>query len=194
MKSKIHEYLKNNFKLMSKNILSLLVVTTLLFTSCKKEETTESAPPEEATTDATAIATDSLATANTASVPQTGADANSVMYNQPTTGSTVTAVPTPQPTQTVAKGMNPAHGQPGHRCDIEVGMPLNSPPGKKAANNIQPTVTQATTVTPAMINQANGPTTAAPANQVVTAPGMNPPHGQEGHVCGTPVGEPLPKK
>jgi len=28
----------------------------------------------------------------------------------------------------VAPGMNPAHGQPGHRCDIAVGAPLNSKP------------------------------------------------------------------
>jgi uncharacterized protein YhfF len=27
-----------------------------------------------------------------------------------------------------AKGMNPAHGQPGHRCDISPGAPLNSKP------------------------------------------------------------------
>jgi len=24
--------------------------------------------------------------------------------------------------------LNPAHGQPGHRCDIAVGAPLNSAP------------------------------------------------------------------
>ena len=24
----------------------------------------------------------------------------------------------------VAEGMNPAHGQPGHRCDVSVGQPL----------------------------------------------------------------------
>ncbi len=28
----------------------------------------------------------------------------------------------------VAPGMNPPHGQPGHRCDISVGEPLNSKP------------------------------------------------------------------
>lgn len=180
-----------------KNILSVLVIASLLFTSCKKEETTEAAPPEETTTDTTAVATDTSATANVTSEPQTGAE-NSMMYNQPTATGSVPPQPiprpVPQPTQAVAKGMNPAHGQPGHRCDIEVGMPLNSPPGKKPAANVQPTVTQAKTVTPAMINQANTATPAAPTTPVVTAPGMNPPHGQEGHVCGTPVGEPLPKK
>ena len=27
-----------------------------------------------------------------------------------------------------AEGMNPPHGQPGHRCDIAVGAPLDSKP------------------------------------------------------------------
>jgi hypothetical protein len=38
---------------------------------------------------------------------------------------TVTQTPAPVATQ---PGMNPPHGQPGHRCDITVGAPLNSKP------------------------------------------------------------------
>ena len=185
-----------------KKTLTILALSALLFTSCKKEETTDSAPPEETVADGTAVTADSLtATAETAvAAPQAptanGVPAGSVMTTQPQTTTTTSSVQyNPK-----AKGMNPAHGQPGHRCDIEVGMPLNSPPGKKAANIIQPTITKASSVTPAMINQANAPTTtdaikpATDAAPVVTAPGMNPPHGQEGHVCGVGVGEPLPKK
>jgi hypothetical protein len=33
-----------------------------------------------------------------------------------------------------APGMNPAHGQPGHRCDIPVGQPLNSQPAATPAS------------------------------------------------------------
>ena len=40
----------------------------------------------------------------------------------PTTAAKPAAAPT------VAPGSNPAHGQPGHRCDIAVGAPLNSKP------------------------------------------------------------------
>ena len=29
---------------------------------------------------------------------------------------------------TTQAGLNPPHGQPGHRCDIAVGAPLNSKP------------------------------------------------------------------
>lgn len=178
-----------------KNILSVLILSSMLFTSCKKEETTEETTEETVTedvaTDTTTVAPDSLTTTSVPSTPQAGATTNSVMLNQPTTGST--AAPSPPP-QKVAKGMNPAHGQPGHRCDIEVGMPLNSPPGGKAANSTPSKVTQTTTVTPEMLNQTNTSTPAATSTPVVTAPGMNPPHGQEGHVCAVPVGEPLPKK
>lgn len=33
-------------------------------------------------------------------------------------------------TNTVAPGMNPEHGKPGHRCDIAVGAPLDSKPAE----------------------------------------------------------------
>ncbi len=41
---------------------------------------------------------------------------------------TTNPVTVPTATSTTAPGMNPAHGQPGHRCDIPVGSPLNSKP------------------------------------------------------------------
>lgn len=78
------------------------------------------------------------------------------------------------PQATNAK-LNPAHGQPGHRCDIAVGAPLDSKPA-------QVTTQQPTTVsTPQPVAQA-------------TAPGMNPPHGQPGHRCDIAVGAPLDSK
>ncbi|WP_082377054.1 hypothetical protein [Chryseobacterium indologenes] len=93
-----------------------------------------------------------------------------------------------------APGMNPPHGQPGHRCDIPVGQPLNSSPAPTpAANN-------------AVVNSNNtiniDPNSLSPGKvmidnngkQVKTAPGMNPPHGQPGHRCDIPVGQPLNSK
>lgn len=80
------------------------------------------------------------------------------------------APPVTTNTQTTAPGMNPPHGQPGHRCDIAVGAPLNSPPAQT-----NPTSTTINT-TPAV---------------TTTAPGMNPPHGQPGHRCDIAVGAPL---
>ncbi|RRA95273.1 hypothetical protein EG242_06530 [Paenimyroides viscosum] len=98
----------------------------------------------------------------------------------------------------VAVGMNPAHGQPGHRCDIPVGAPLNSPPGQGAGQTAAPAAQpsqggflgggDAQAQAPAQ-QQA-----AAPKQE--TAPGMkgkpNPAHGQPGHRCDISVGQPLP--
>lgn len=90
----------------------------------------------------------------------------------------------------VAQGMNPAHGQPLHRCDIAVGAPLNSP--------VAPV--KNTPAAPQITSQQNQSVATGPANTitnpVVTTPtpeGMNPPHGQKNHRCDVPVGAPLPK-
>lgn len=85
--------------------------------------------------------------------------------------------------QQVATGINPAHGQPNHRCDIAVGAPLNSKP---IANN----ATNAATVKPAAPTATA--VTTAPIQKV--APGMNPAHGQPNHRCDIAVGEPLNSK
>jgi hypothetical protein len=157
-----------------KSFLSLLFVTSLLFISCKKE-----LEPQDSTTPSKIV-------------PFT--EAANTQQNQ-------TAMPTPQ-TQTtvnqntatktpaaVAKGMNPAHGQPGHRCDIPVGAPLNSPVVPAKSNPVTPQTTQQQNIT------ISG--TAATQNPAVTTPtpeGMNPPHGQDKHRCDIAVGAPLPKE
>jgi hypothetical protein len=82
--------------------------------------------------------------------------------------------------------LNPAHGQPGHRCDIYVGQPLDSKP---VAGLSQPAA-QPTTVS---TNQTPQTVVAAP-QPVKTEPGMNPPHGQPGHRCDIEVGKPLNSK
>jgi hypothetical protein len=87
------------------------------------------------------------------------------------------AVQQPVANTTTAPGMNPAHGQPGHRCDIAVGAPLNSAPAKPATPTVQ--------TTPAIA------TPTATAAKTKTAPGMNPPHGEPGHRCDIAVGAPL---
>jgi len=75
--------------------------------------------------------------------------------------------------------VNPAHGKPGHVCELPVGAPLNSkatiaaPAGSTSPNAKQP-------------NLIVGKPT-----EVKTAPGMNPPHGKPGHRCEISVGAPL---
>lgn len=123
-------------------------------------------------------------------------DSQQTVVSQP---AEITPNPAPAPSPApVAAGMNPAHGEPGHRCDIAVGAPLNSPPGKNP------------NAAPVMINGDQGisasPATAKPAaspvqNQSIqavppagpTPAGINPPHGEPGHDCAIPVGSPLKK-
>ena len=80
-----------------------------------------------------------------------------------------------------AAGVNPAHGQPGHRCDIAVGAPLNSAPANPSTPVQNVSTTTATPAAPQIVSST-------PAK---TAPGMNPPHGQPGHRCDISVGAPL---
>ena len=104
-----------------------------------------------------------------------------------------------QPAKTItAKGMNPAHGEPGHRCDISVGAPLNSAPTNLAkpaavngASNItpMPTATQNSSIVPALQNTS----ISTPAKTASAFTGkINPAHGQPGHDCKVSVGQPLP--
>lgn len=158
----------------SKTILGFLIAGSLSMVSCKKElQPQESPAPAEITAADAAQQVDPNAT-------QLNAQA------QPVSQQTPQAVPQPavqqQPT-TTAPGMNPPHGQPNHRCDIAVGAPLNSPPGQKPAATPQPQAQ------PQVQPQIQPQNTAA----TVTAPGMNPPHGQPGHKCEVAVGAPLPK-
>lgn len=90
------------------------------------------------------------------------------------------AQPAPVTASTNKAGLNPPHGQPGHRCDIQVGAPLNSAPA--ATTTVTPSAPQTITVPP--------PTTTP---VTTTAAGKNPPHGQPGHRCDIAVGAPLPK-
>jgi hypothetical protein len=160
-----------------KSFLSLFFVSTLLLTSCKKE-----IEPQNSTTPANIVPFTEVGKQmqNEASISsQEQQNSNLVNQNQ--------AVATPVP---VAKGMNPAHGQPGHRCDIAVGAPLNSPvaTAKNTSVTQQITSQQSQSVT-------TDPTKTVTAPVVITSTpeGMNPPHGQTNHRCDIAVGAPLPK-
>jgi hypothetical protein len=120
--------------------------------------------------------------ANLPSLPLT----NTVAQKQdsvPQTPTTTAAIPT----ATASKGaLNPAHGQPGHRCDIAVGAPLTS----AATNTTTPKATTSLTIQPqnSIINNTQ-PQLTVPATK--TSAGLNPAHGQPGHRCDIAVGEPL---
>lgn len=161
-----------------KYISSLLVSTCLLFFSCKKE-----LDPQDSATAGSNPQTESTPAnpENTALTPST--DVNTVV-GQPVTAQNSTVNSAAAKT---LPGMNPPHGQANHRCDIAVGAPLNSPIKSAAPATTVSTPAVQTPTTPAILNSNSAPTT-------VTQPGMNPPHGQAGHVCSIAVGAPLPKE
>lgn len=152
--------------------LLLMAATTGCGNSSSEDKTT----PESSST--TAPAPTTVGTTNTTTTQP-------VQQQTPVTIQAPVVNTTPQPaTQAVSKaGLNPAHGQPGHRCDISVGAPLDSKPNQPTVNTTQPVVTQQPA--PALTNSA-------PASKV--APGMNPAHGQPNHRCDIAVGAPLNSK
>lgn len=85
-----------------------------------------------------------------------------------------------------APKLNPAHGLPGHRCDLAVGAPL--PAGSGAAAPAQ---------APQTIDMNQGPRQPVSASPSATpnAPAsgvkINPAHGMPGHRCDIQVGAPL---
>jgi hypothetical protein len=159
-----------------KNLSTPLFIIAIVLISCKNE--TENQPPK-AVVPFYQVANQQQN--QTVATPQPNVLYQQNGVNQNTATQTQTQTQTVAAPAAVAKGMNPSHGQPGHRCDIPVGAPLNSPAatGKPATSQVitQPNVT----VTPSATA-----VTAAP-----TPKGMNPPHGQPGHRCDIPVGSPL---
>jgi hypothetical protein len=148
-----------------KYFLTFALASTVLLFSCKKEADIKN-----------------TSTSPTNVVPFTEVG-NQMKLQQQTTSTD------PKVTETTSTGvgLNPAHGQPGHRCEIPVGAPLNSAPvpSKTAAPTATTTVT---TTAPTVTNPAvANPTTPTPE-------GMNPPHGQTNHRCDVAVGAPLPKE
>ena len=108
-------------------------------------------------------------------------------------------VPVAQPTAKNASALNPAHGEPGHRCDIPVGTPLSTPPQQpQQAQNVQSQVKQVQPIQAAPVAVPQPSSQMFPA-QPATGAGapntagkrINPPHGEPGHDCAVPVGQAL---
>ena len=84
--------------------------------------------------------------------------------------------------------LNPAHGEPGHVCELPVGAPLDG--STPAANmGIDPSATSgpnSITMPPQF-----GTTPATPGIELPSGT-PNPAHGAPGHKCELQVGDPLP--
>jgi hypothetical protein len=82
--------------------------------------------------------------------------------------------------------LNPKHGEPGHRCELAVGAPLNAP------TTIDTTKKAAITPNPVIV-PSDAPKV-APESKGAAAAGLNPKHGEPGHRCDIAVGAPLNSK
>ncbi len=168
----------------SKLIFCSLLALSIAFTSCKKEDENETTAESEIAQPLIVPSVQPIPTENYTQPNQQ--QANMPPQNMPqAVGQTAVAG---------QAGMNPAHGQPGHRCDIAVGASLSSPaakPGATTVNPGKPSFTTSTVQNPAPAS--SGVPDLLKPNATPTAPGMNPPHGQEGHQCGIAVGAPLTK-
>jgi hypothetical protein len=154
-----------------KHFYYTFLATVITFTSCKNDDTKKA----QSTDGVVVPFTQQAATALPSQSAQTPIVENHNLFrenNQSITPSVVSDV-------------NPAHGQPNHRCDVPVGAPLNSSPNNSSTSvgqtNVQPQATQVIT------SKMSTP-------KVVTAKGMNPPHGEKGHRCEIAVGAPLNSK
>jgi hypothetical protein len=122
-----------------------------------------------------------------------------------------TQINTSQPfdtaTMLLAKGLNPPHGYPGHRCDLKVGDALNlkaeiqsakrglNPPHGQSGHRCDIAVGAPLSSKPAINTaQSPGPTNTSPAGLTAVKNGLNPAHGQPGHRCDIVVGAPLNSK
>ncbi len=92
--------------------------------------------------------------------------------------------------------LNPKHGQPGHRCDIAEGAPLNTATTNTTVQpnvspSLTPTLTPTPTVTPGSDTKKVLP---ALTPSTTSTTGLNPKHGEPGHRCDIAVGAPLSGK
>ncbi|SFT55401.1 hypothetical protein SAMN05421857_1561 [Chryseobacterium formosense] len=159
-------------KINMKNLLLGLLATSLVAVSCKKDE-----KPTYLKDDAGTQPNVAINTPKASLIDQAGITSNVQA------GSTMVT----------SSGMNPPHGQPGHRCDIPVGQPLNGAPAPANTQNIQVNGNAPIQIDPNSMSPGTVTTTSTATPQK-TAPGMNPPHGQPGHRCDIPVGQPLNSK
>ena len=99
---------------MKKKLFLSLLISSLFLISCKKDEETK-------------ITEETQQTAQ----PMTGEQWLKQRIGQPQVQPAQTQQTQQANSTETPPGMNPPHGQPGHRCEIPVGAPLNSKPADK---------------------------------------------------------------
>ena len=164
---------------MKRTILSLTIIAGLGLAACsgndKPEKDASIAPVPTTVSEVPTIAADTTTPAQL----KAGAVDQQVITGSKTVSAAPAAVNV-APAAGGAAGLNPPHGQPGHKCEIAVGAPLTSAP-TVSTTTPQIKTTTATPSAPVTIPSAGGNGNAK----------LNPPHGQPGHDCAVQVGAPL---
>lgn len=182
---------------MKKINFGLLIVSLTTTMACN--DTNKEAANTDSATETNLPVSDSATFSSASSSTPSSSDAAPASASSAPSTMMPAAAPvqgTASATGTTPEGMNPPHGEPGHRCDIAVGAPLNSAPAP--VNQGAPQIQQAPATTISTPAVSNMPVVAGSdqpgAAKTPTPAGMNPPHGEPGHDCAIPVGSPLPKK
>ena len=158
-------------------ILPLIIATAALLYSCDKKESSINETQETTLTNDSTNVADTLA--QNATVENAGVG----------TQSASTAVATNNSGDRPA--LNPEHGQPHHRCDIQVGAPIDSAPMENPAPAVMPqqnVSNKGFNTNP--ISPSVGPVT-SPSQATGPKPANNPAHGEPHHRCDLQVGAPL---
>lgn len=140
-----------------KNLI-LAVLFISVFASCKKELEPQST---------SIVAPASAPQNNNVPVATVATPAPQVIQAPANPNVQVTPQPVAAP-QKVAKGMNPPHGQPNHRCDIAVGQPLSLPIAKTKAVTVPPPASGSASITP--IKMENAPAASAQGAETQVPP------------------------
>lgn len=146
-------------------ILPLIIVSAALFTSCDDQKATT-----EETQNTSPAKSDSLVVGDSLSI-------NAVAENGvENTG------------EGIKPALNPEHGQPYHRCDIQVGAPIDSAPDQPAGAQVLPQNNAGPGFNTSPIAPQSAPSAAQASGK---KPAFNPEHGQPYHQCELQVGAPL---
>ena len=146
-------------------ILPVIITTFALLVSCEKSA--------QSTTDTTSSAAKTTGVTPANGAPSANANAGTVATNS------------------AKPALNPAHGEPHHRCDIAVGAPIDSQPAaQNAAPQMPPQAAPANAFNTNPISPTKAPS-AAPVTATGPKPTLNPAHGEPHHRCDLEVGAPL---
>lgn len=160
------------------------ILATLFFVACSGND---SKAYDESLASPTSTKPVTPLTINDTLLSDTGTVRPAAQVAMPTTTPTATSTTLSGNSTTTKAGLNPAHGQPGHRCDIAVGASLSTP---VAASKPQVQSVTSNTTTPSP--QLSAPSPVSTPSALSSGSGkLNPPHGQPGHDCAVEVGKPL---